>query len=186
MNEKDKQLIIELQKNGRMTLTELGKKFNISHVAVKKRLENLINKGVLRIYPQLNFSKLKLRIAAVLVEVETFKRLKELLNIFNKCPRTFFVANVTGRHNLLVLMFAEDIDTLRSIVDICSIRTQKGIRKSEVCVGDVIYPDFVPIVLPFTRESDVAPCGANCSKCDRYHTKKCLGCPATKNYRGTL
>ncbi len=187
MKDKDKKLIIELQRNGRASLTDLGDKFGVSHVAIKKRLEKLINqKKIVKVSPQISFSKLGLRLASINAEVESYDKLRELMKVFKQCPRVFFVANVTGKYNLLVLMYAEDIDTLRSIVDVCSIRAQKGIRKSEVSIGEIVYPEYVPIELSLPDNREVTPCGVNCANCDRFAQEKCLGCPATVNYRGEL
>jgi len=186
MDHKTKLLISELEKNGRISLTKLGKKLGVSHVAIKKRLENLLNKNLIKISPQFNTSKLGLKIAAINIEVESYEKLKKLTSIFKECPRTFFVANTAGKFNLLVLIYAENIDTLRSILDVCCIRTQEGIRKSEVNVGEIIHPEFFPLKIHRRDNKKITPCGLDCSKCERFHMKKCLGCSATINYRGNL
>ena len=186
MDRKTKLLIYELEKNGRMSLTKLGKKLGVSHVAIKKRLENLLNRNIMKISPQFNTSKLGLKIAAINIEVESYEKLKKLTGIFKECPRTFFVASTTGKFNLLVLIYAEDMDTLRSVLDVCSIRTRKGVRKSEVSVGEIISPEFFPIKITRKDNRKITPCGLNCSKCERFHMNKCLGCSATVNYKGNL
>ena len=186
MDQKTKLLISELEKNGRISLTKLGKKLGVSHVAIKKRLENLLNKNAIKISLQLNTSKLGLKIAAINIEVESYEKLKKLIGIFKECPRTFFVASTTGKFNLLVLIYAEDIETLRSILDVCSIRTREGVRKSEVSVGEIISPEFLPLNVTQNNNRKITPCGLNCNKCEKFHMNKCVGCSATVNYRGNL
>ncbi|MBS7638445.1 Lrp/AsnC family transcriptional regulator, partial [Candidatus Bathyarchaeota archaeon] len=104
--------------------------------------------------------------------------------VFSKCPRVIFITRTTGEYNLMTIMIAEDMDTLNSIVEVCSIRVRKGIRRSEVIIGETPeLPKFIPIRL-FTDKSDEdAPCGINCGKCLKYIENKCLGCPSTRYYR---
>jgi DNA-binding Lrp family transcriptional regulator len=186
MDKLDKKIIAILQDDGRTSLSEIGKKVGISHVGVRKRLQNLCGKLV-KVSVGLNAEELGLRVAIVNAEVETPKRLRELVNIFSKCPRIVFLTTTTGAYNLMTLMVAEDADTLNAIVEVCSARAQKGIRRSEVTIGEApAIPKYLPIKIVAAKEDEDASCGINCGKCVRYQEKKCLGCPATKYYRGPL
>jgi hypothetical protein len=119
--------------------------------------------------------------------VETHERLRELIDIFSKCPRTVFVTTTTGAYNVMTIMVAEDADTLNAILEVCSIRARKGIRRSEATIGEApIIPKYLPIKIVPDKKMEIAPCGINCGKCLRYKNQKCLGCPATKYYRGPL
>ncbi len=186
MDETDKKIISILQEEGRASLSSIGKELGMSHVAVRKRLENLSEKLV-KVSAGLNAEYLSFRIAIVNAEVETPERLRELVDIFSKCPRIVFLTTTTGAYNLMTVMVAEDADTLNAIVEVCSVRAQKGIRRSEATIGEApVVPKYLPIKIVATKESEVAPCGINCGKCPRYEQKKCLACPATKYYRGPL
>jgi Lrp/AsnC family transcriptional regulator for asnA, asnC and gidA len=186
MDEIDKKIISILQKDGRASLSSIGKELGISHVAVSKRLENLYEK-IVKISAGLNAEYLGYRIAIVNAEVETSERLRELIEIFSKCPRIVFLATITGTYNLMTIMVAEDADTLNAIIEVCSVRAHKGVRRSEAIIGDApIIPKYLPIKIIVTKKDEDAPCGINCGKCLRYKEKKCLGCPATKYYRGSL
>ena len=186
MDDVDKKLVALLQEDGRVSLVELGRKLGISHVSVRKRLSKLLEKMV-NISAGLNGEELGLRIAIVNAEVESPKRLRELIKIFSKCPRMIFLTTITGAYNLMTIMVAEDSDTLNAIVEVCSVRAQKGIRRSEVVIGEVpVIPKYLPIKISPKKEMDDAPCGINCGKCLRYKMQKCLGCPKTKYYRGPL
>ena len=186
MDDIDKELISILQKDGRTSLSEIGKKVGFSHVSIRKRLKNLC-KNTVKVSAGLNAEQLGLRIAIVNAEVETPERLRELIDIFSKCPRVVFVTTITGAYNVMTMMVAEDADTLNAIVEVCSIRAQKGIRRSEVTIGEApTVPKYLPIRIVAAKVDEDAPCGINCGICMRYKEKKCLGCPATKYYRGPL
>jgi Lrp/AsnC family transcriptional regulator for asnA, asnC and gidA len=61
----DKILISELQKDGRTSLTDIGKKTGISHVAIRKRLAKLRNKGLLNISACLNPQTLDMKVPQI-------------------------------------------------------------------------------------------------------------------------
>ncbi len=186
VDEIDKKIISILQEDGRTSLSEIGKKVGFSHVSVRKRLKNLCE-NLVNVSAGLNAEKLGLRVVVVNAEVGTPERLRELINKFSKCPRIVFLTTTTGAYNLMTVMVAEDADTLNAIVEVCSVRAQKGIRRSEVTIGEApVVPKYLPIKIISNKEEEDAPCGINCGKCLRYKNQKCLGCPATKYYRGPL
>ncbi|MGQ9552367.1 MAG: Lrp/AsnC family transcriptional regulator, partial [Candidatus Bathycorpusculaceae bacterium] len=179
MDETDKKIISILQEDGRASLSSIGKELGMSHVAIRKRLENLCEKLV-KVSAGLNTEYLGFRVAIVNAEVETPERLRELIEIFSKCPRIVFLTTTMGAYNLMTIMIAEDADTLNAIVEVCSARAQKGIRRSEATIGEApVIPKYLPIKIVATKEDEDAPCRINCGKCLRYQEKKCLGCPAT-------
>lgn len=186
MDEVDKKIVSILQEDGRASLSSIGKELEMSHVAIRKRLETLREK-LINISAGLNAEYLGFRVAIVNAEVESSERLRELVDVFSKCPRIVFLTTTTGAYNLMTVMIAEDADTLNAIVEICSVRAQKGIRRSEATIGEApAIPKYMPIKIVATKVDEDAPCGINCGRCTRYQEKKCLGCPATKYYRGPL
>jgi DNA-binding Lrp family transcriptional regulator len=186
LDEIDKILISELQKNGRTALSHIGKKTGISHVAVRKRLEKLLKEKLISISANLNMEILDAKIGAVVVEVESFTRLKELMDLFKDCPRTVFLSSLSAS-NLLTIIIGENLSTLESVIGVCSVRVQKGVRQSEVHIGSLpIYPRFLPIRVTPQKTAEVAPCGAKCDECGSLKNKQCLGCPSTKFYLGPL
>lgn len=182
----DKTLISELQADGRKPLLQIAKKTGISHVAVKKRLSNLLKKGLIEVSAHLNLSTVGAKIATITVEVENYDRMKELIQLFKDCPRTVFLTSLTASQ-LLSIVVGEDLSTLENVVGVCSIRAQKGIRRSEVHVGNLPnYPKFLPIRVYSTNKGDIAPCKARCDTCNSFINHDCLGCPATSSYHGPL
>ncbi|MEM3618710.1 MAG: AsnC family transcriptional regulator [Candidatus Bathyarchaeia archaeon] len=186
MDDVDKKIIAILQKDGRASLSYIGKELGMSHVAAGRRLQNLCEKLV-NVSAGLNAEYLGFRVAVVNAEVESPERLRELLDTFSKCPRIVFLTTTTGAYNLMTIMIAEDADTLNAIIEMCSVRAHKGIRRSEATIGEAPkVPKHLPIKIVADKKDEDAPCGINCGKCLRYQEKKCLGCPATKYYRGPL
>ena len=99
------------------------------------------------------------------------------------------LAPMTGRYNLFAVMVAEDTFSLESILGTCSIRTQPGIRKSEAWFGNSpTLPAFVHLDLsPVKKKNEKeAACGIECETCKRFLMDRCVGCPSTNSYKGTL
>ncbi|MGB9717675.1 MAG: Lrp/AsnC family transcriptional regulator [Thermoproteota archaeon] len=187
LDEVDRKIISILQEDGRTPLLAIGRELGLSHVAVGKRLDKL-SESLVKVSAGLNAEHLGFRVAIVNAEVETPQRLRELVNMFSKCPRMVFLTMTTGAYNLMTIMVAEDADTLNAIIERCSVRARKGgIRRSEAIIGEApVVPKYLPVKVVATRTDEDAPCGMNCGRCLRYHEKKCLGCPSTKYYRGPL
>ncbi|NVM31277.1 MAG: AsnC family transcriptional regulator [Candidatus Helarchaeota archaeon] len=183
LDTKNKKLIQLLQENGRNSLTDLGKQLNLSHVSVQKRLKKLVENNQVQVSANLSSTKLEICYAVVLVEVDSYEQLKSMMEKFSKCPRLVFFGTMTGAYNLIAIIAAENQDVLQSVINVCSMRNEPGLRRSEVSIIDIpLRPEFIPFKMPIGDDKELAPCGTNCKDCERLTEKKCLGCPTTKWY----
>ena len=189
MDEIDKKIITQLQVDGRMTLQELSKSIGFTSMGTKKRLERLLKKGTIKVSALINPSVLKLHPAIVMLEMESAEAMQELLKRFEQCPRIVQIFKTVGGYNLIALVVAETEETLESIsMEKCSLRCSKGIRRSEFYpVSETYFSPFLQIREQLAhKENKVSPCNVNCDPCNRYEIQKCVGCPTTEHYRGTL
>jgi DNA-binding Lrp family transcriptional regulator len=189
LDEVDRKIISQLQLNGRTTLEELSKTVGFTNMGIKKRLQKLLDQGAVKVSASLNPFFFKLFPAIVLLEMESAEAMQNLLNRFKDCPRVIQIFKTIGGYNLIGLVIAEDQDTLESIsVEKCSLRSSAGIRRSEFySIGDIYFSPFLSVREHLAhKEKTVAPCNVDCRPCARYRDKKCVGCPATNHYRGTL
>jgi DNA-binding Lrp family transcriptional regulator len=189
MDDVDRKIISQLQLNGRTTLEELAKNIGFTSMGIKKRLQKLSDQNAIKTQALLNPFSLKILPAIVLLEMEDSEAMQNLLARFKECPRVVYIFQTIGGYNLVALVVAENQETLESIsAEKCSLRSGAGIRRSEFYpIGDIYFSPFLPVREHLThREKTTAPCGVDCKPCLRYQSKKCVGCPATKCYRGTL
>ncbi len=189
LDEIDKKIISSLQDNGRMSLKEISRIVGLTSMGVKKRLEKLFSRGLVKVSALLNIESLNLYAALLFVELENTDVKEEILKRFRECPRVVYIFNTLSGYNFIVLTIAEDKETLESeAMQRCSLRSQKGIRRSEFyLIGSIEYEPFLPVRENLTHKGKViAPCGVDCGKCERYRAEKCTACPATKYYRGPL
>ena len=189
MDDVDRKIISELQLNGRTTLQELSKSTGFTSMGIKKRLEKLLKNKTIRISALVNPSALRLHPAIVMLEMENAEAMQELLERFEACPRVVQIFKTVGGYNLIAVVIAETQETLESIsMEKCSLRCSKGIRRSEFYpVSDTYFSPFLQIREDLAhKERKVTPCNVDCDPCNRYETQKCVGCPTTSHYRGTL
>ncbi len=186
MDEKDRKIISILQRKGKVKLSEIAREIGMSVMGVKKRLEKLEDK--IRLKPLIDVEKLNVIVALIAMEVESAEALERMLKKFEDCPRIIKFFVTTGSYNLFALIFAEDYHSLESVsLEKCSLRSQPGIRRFEIYpVQEIHYDSYIDIKVVADKVREIAPCGVFCGSCKRYETKRCLGCPATKFYRGKL
>ena len=188
MDDIDKKLVSILQKNGRTSLSEIGKDLGMSHVAVSKRLDKLVQSEYVNVTAGVNAEYLDVKVLFLGLETEDMEVAEHIQNKYKDCPRILMIAPVTGRYNVFAVMVAEDTWSLESIIGTCSLRTEPGVRRSESWFGNApVLPKYLQVDLaPSPSGSTVSPCGRDCGACKRYKANKCVGCPPTDVYKGEL
>jgi DNA-binding Lrp family transcriptional regulator len=185
----DRKIISQLQMDGRTTLKDLAKGVGFTSMGVKRRLQRLIQQNGIKVTALINPFFFKLYPAIVLLEMESAEAMQKLLERFKECPRVINIFKTIGGYNLIALVIAEDQDTLESIsIEKCSLRSSAGIRRSEFYpIGEIHFTPFLLVreYLAY-KEKEIAPCNVDCKPCRRYLNNKCVGCPVTKHYKGTL
>jgi DNA-binding Lrp family transcriptional regulator len=189
MDEVDRKIIAQLQADGRASLEELAKTTGYTSMGTKKRLQKLLKKGTIKVSALINPAQLELLPAIVMLEMESAEAMQELIDRFEDCPRVVHIFKTIGGYNLIALVVAENQDTLESIsMEKCSLRCSKGIRRSEFYpINDTYFSPFLQIRENLAhKEKKVTPCNVECAPCNRYENQKCVGCPTTSSYKGSL
>jgi DNA-binding Lrp family transcriptional regulator len=189
LDEIDWKLIMKLQSDGRKTFKELGDAIGFTSLGAKKRVDKLLNKKLIHISALVNTDALNLRLALILLEIESAEAMRKIMDRYTKCPRVINFFTTMGGYNLIALVMAEDQATLESeCMEKCALRSGEGIRRSEVyLIGRVYHYPFMPLKAESFREkAETAPCGVHCKECTSFNDQKCVGCPASSYYRGPL
>ena len=189
MDNIDKKMVAMLQANGRVTLQDMAANIGLTSMGTKKRLEKLLKNGVIKVSALINPSALGLHPAIVMLEMDSAEAMQNILERFEECPRVIQIFKTMGGYNLIALVIAETRETLESIsMEKCSLRCSKGIRRSEFYpISETYFSPFLQVRESLAQqEKRSAPCKIDCDPCDRYENKKCVGCPTTTRYRGSL
>jgi DNA-binding Lrp family transcriptional regulator len=185
----DRKIISQLQLDGRTSLKDLSELVGYTSMGVKKRINKLLENGDISVSALVNVDSSNLCAAVVLLEVDSSESMNKLLKRFRECPRVINLFSTLGGYNITAFIIAEDQSTLDSIsIEKCSLRSNEGIRRSEIYpISEVHYSPFILVRQYLAkRQREISPCNVECGYCQRYEEEKCVGCPATHYYRGSL
>jgi len=182
LDETDKKIIRMLVENPQRSQTEISELLKISQPAVSARVRKLEEKGVLSHLVGTDIKKAQLFMAKV--EITTDK-VEQLLKTLESCPLYLNCFLTSGKHNVTCLMIGENIRSIMSCVD-SRLRQNLPIKDIEF---DLIVSPTRPMIVPVKPQAErkkISPCGADCGVCTFYTEERCLGCPASTCYKGTL
>jgi len=189
MDKIDWKLIKQLRLDGRKTYKELGEAIGFTSLGAKKRIVKLLKKNIIHISALVNTDAIDLRLALILLEIESAETMRKIIDRYSKCPRVINFFTTMGGYNLIALVMAEDQATLESeSMEKCALRSGEGIRRSEFyLIGRVHHYPFLPLKADALKEKgDITPCGVQCKDCPSFQDEKCVGCPTLSYYRGPL
>jgi len=186
----DKELMALLYDDGRTTLTSLGEhiapvlnndKDKISHVAVQKRLQKLVENEIIKIQANVNISTLNYISAFILIETREYDAQKRIIERFRLCPRVVSIDLVSGKYNIIMRAQCTSLKEMESFLSYCWLKQEEGIRNLEIFISTTnVRPKYMPMpIISAVGKKQIAPCGFRCQMCDLYKHKECCGCPAT-------
>jgi len=168
----DWKIIAELQKDGRLSLVELGRKVGLKHPSVRARLSKLVSSNVIKVQANLNLRKLGCNVAVVNAEVEDISSVIKEIARFSKCPKVVFVAIKSGDYNIMFLVMYRDTKELEAFIE-KRIRKLPKLRRFSVELDVIMKPEFIPCDI-----GTVDPeCVKECETCElRRGVISCPGC----------
>lgn len=182
MNELDKKILALLSENPEISQMELAKHLKISQPAISARINKLREKGILKLLVGAEIKKAELFLAKI--DIATTKT-EEVLNILGKCPLYLNGFLTSGKYNLTVLLIGENIRSIMSCVD-SHIRLIPTIKEMEFNLVITPVREFVTPIKPILDKKSITPCQKDCSICTFYVNTRCLGCPASIHYKGSI
>lgn len=126
LDERDRKILIELDKNSRQPDSAIAKKLGISKQVTNYRIQKLVEKGIIsNFYTIINVGSLGLNSYYVFLQLEKIDKNqeKELLEKINTLDYVGWLVSGTGRWDAVVLLYAESLGAfdalLSEIVNIC-------------------------------------------------------------------
>jgi Lrp/AsnC family transcriptional regulator, leucine-responsive regulatory protein len=114
----DKQLLSLLSEDGRLSYVELAEKVGLSRVAVKDRVKNLKDKGIIEKFSVvINSEKIGMKVSAFFeVDVEPRQLQKVAHNLANN-PNVASIYQMTGPSTLHTHVLVEDFQKLETFIN---------------------------------------------------------------------
>lgn len=127
MNKKDAEIIAMLRSNARIKNTEIARKIGLTEGAIRARIANLIEKGVIRKFT-IETEPVGVE-SIVLVESEA-GRSRDILEKLKEIAETIF--ETSGEFDAAVMIRTADVDQLNSVVD--RIREIPGVVRTSTLI----------------------------------------------------
>ena len=131
----DLKIIQELSEDGRKSFVEIAKKIGLSQVAVKYRVEKLIESGFLKIQGLLNIEKCYNVSATIEIEADQ-KTVSNLIEKFERSPLIYHLVRISGRYNLMLSIVTPNLESIENFIA-KEIRSDPGVKHIEVNVGEL-------------------------------------------------
>lgn len=182
LDDKDKKIMSLLSQDPKISQAELAKQLKVSQPAVSARIRNLEEKGALAYIVGTDVKKAQLFLANL--DVAT-NHVEQFLKSLEGCPIYLNSFLTSGKNNLTVMLVGENIRSIMSCVD-SHLRQNPLVKDTEL---DLIVTPVRPFIIPIrpsVEKKNTTPCSADCSICTLYAGDRCLGCPATVQYKGKL
>ena len=130
MDDLDRSLITELEKNAWQTSVELSRKLGIRETTARRRVRHLVEQGIIRVVAIPDAAELGYRIAAlVALEVE-LPSVDSVAESLAACPNVLHVITCTGRFDIVCWVQFHSSAEMEEFIKNHLAKIQ-GIRKSE-------------------------------------------------------
>ncbi|MCW4036778.1 MAG: Lrp/AsnC family transcriptional regulator [Candidatus Bathyarchaeota archaeon] len=183
LDDLDFKIVRQLQRDGRVSITDLANAVGSSRPTVTNRLRQLLNDGVVVVRGGLDLSGIGFKVACVGLEVRDDEGRREVERVTRGCPRVVGLFRTPEKANVFVGLWGEDERTVNSVIE----------SYRDMANADVVYAHYLgtpvhgdQLIGVGEGGGDQAPCGKDCGGCHRYESGWCAGCPATTHYRNPL
>lgn len=127
MNKKDAEIITMLRSNARMKNTEIARKIGLTEGAIRARIANLIEKGVIR---KFTIETKPVGVESIVLVESEAGRSRDILEKLKEIAETIF--ETSGEFDAAVMIRTADVDQLNSTVD--RIREIPGVVRTSTLI----------------------------------------------------
>ena len=117
IDEIDRKLIKELQKDGRQTCVELGRKLGVVEGTVRKRVRVLMDKNIIEIVAAPNVGELGYKFISTMAMQVKMADLRKVADTLAQKPNVCRLAFVTGRYDLMALIVTRSPEELSHFIE---------------------------------------------------------------------
>ncbi len=127
MNKKDAEIIAMLRSNARIKNTEIARKIGLTEGAIRARIANLIEKGVIR---KFTIETKPVGVESIVLVESEAGRSRDILEKLKEIAETIF--ETSGEFDAAVMIRTADVDQLNSAVD--RIREIPGVVRTSTLI----------------------------------------------------
>lgn len=162
IDELDKKLITELQKDSWRSYVDLGGRLAVHEGTVRKRLIRLLDKDIIKIVAIPNLRNLGYRFVSIMGVQVSMPDLRQVVTNLAQKQHVCFVTIVTGTYDLIVIIITRSIEEYIRFCE-SELRTIPGILRTEgfiildIAKGSVNLLDTTGLIHNLDTTSQVNP-----------------------------
>ena len=142
MDRLDRELIEELQKNGRQSHIALAEKLGVTEGTVRKRLKKLVDKNIVKVVAIPNLSALGYSLTSIIGIQVRMTDLRKVADALARKANVCRLAFVAGRYDLIAIVVTQSHKALSDFIE-KEISTIPGVSRTETFVNlDVIKGEW--------------------------------------------
>lgn len=103
----DKELILELQQNGRQSFVDLARLLNVSEITIRRRVKHLRDSGIINIAAIPNLGAIGYDFVAIVGLQVHLPDLQGVATQISSHSKVCYLAKVTGRYDLMAIIIAK-------------------------------------------------------------------------------
>jgi DNA-binding Lrp family transcriptional regulator len=172
-----------LSEDCRKSTTQIAKEAGISRPTAIARIRQLADNRLVDFGAKINVAKLGFKLALLTFEIDNSRKEESTIEKLGSCPRVLQLIQTVGKSECEALVCAEDADTMLSAIEclesVLNIKVNSWQR-----VSPILGESFNLRI--FLEKCEFTPCGKKCGICASYKESACVGCPAVKEYKGSL
>jgi Lrp/AsnC family transcriptional regulator for asnA, asnC and gidA len=142
----DRRLIRLLQQNARVSFAELSRVTGIPESTVRRRVERLQERGIIRFAMIADADQLGYDISAMVGLRIDLARLHQISDILNRMPEVVFASFLTGSFDILAQVVVESQDALVELLT--RLASTDGVRSSETFLMPRVLKPLTAWVIP--------------------------------------
>ena len=131
MDDIDREIIKILKNHGRATYGEIGKKVGLSEGAVRKRINELVDSGIIRRFT-VKVGLTEGAEALILISLNPSFPTSEISDILMKIPNVENVYEVTGQYDIVAIVSAMNIAEVNECIE--KIRRVEGVTNTNTMI----------------------------------------------------
>lgn len=162
----DLAIIRALSQNSRERFVDIAKEIGLTAAGIKKRVQRLFKKDILKIQTSLNTEKFYTLSARVGIEADV-GTISRLIKKLENCPLVYNLVKVAGRHNLIIDLLGLNQKRITDLIE-KQIRSEPTIRYLEVNFGDLPIVPRVHALPHFVDPSKKCACQEKCNECEYF------------------
>lgn len=147
MDELDRNLLLVLANQGRISFRELAHQFQVSSQTISDRINKLIDQGIIRRFTvDIDESRVGYPISFIVeldVELSRMQQIQEELSAY---PELYKIQVVTGDHDIHILGLAKDMPHLYEMIEE-KISNIEGIKATKTSISLKSVKDMSPCII---------------------------------------